>query len=58
MKGMIKDDIVDNSNNCNFDDSKYNSLITISTTTQSVEDILDSEEVNKLKQLYFDYFDC
>eukprot|EP00796_Vickermania_ingenoplastis_P005469 gene5469-3943_t len=26
--------------------------------SRSVEDLLDEQEVNKLKQLYFDYYDC
>lgn len=62
MTNRFKDDMIDNNNNNNvynsFDDNNLNSVITTSSTTQSVEDILDSEEVNKLKQLYFDYFDC
>ncbi|CCW64408.1 unnamed protein product [Phytomonas sp. EM1] len=29
-----------------------------SRLSSSLEDLLDMEEINKLKQLYFDYFDC
>lgn len=31
---------------------------TLSETTSSLQELLDEEEISRLKQLYFDYYDC